>query len=93
MAGSAARRDPVLIKALRAAHSMVETSRDGAPIIQNVPGPRYQRRLVRLAFLSPRIQQAILDGRQPPRLRLEDLVRCAIPASWAEQERWLSKLG
>jgi DNA invertase Pin-like site-specific DNA recombinase len=93
MAGSATRRDPVLIRALRVAHSMVAIGRDGAPTIQNVPGPRYQRRLVRLAFLSPRIQQAILDGHQPPRLRLEDLVRGAIPASWAEQERWLGKLG
>jgi len=92
-AASTARRDPVLIKALRAAHSMVTIGRDGAPVIKDVPGPRYQRRLMRLAFLSPRIQQAIIDGRQPPRLRLEDLVRGQLPASWAQQERWLSKLG
>jgi site-specific DNA recombinase len=93
VASSSARRDPVLIKALRVAHSMVTTGRDGAPLIEDVPDPRYQRRLIRLAFLSPRIQQAILDGRQPPRLRLEDLVRGAIPASWEQQEWWIRTLG
>ena len=92
-AASSARRDPVLIKALRAAHSMVTIGRDGAPVIEDVPGPRYQRRLVRLAFLSPRIQQAIFDGRQPANLRLEDLVRNTMPTSWSQQEQWLSRLG
>jgi site-specific DNA recombinase len=40
-----------------------------------------------LVFLAPDIQRIILEGRQPPTLMLEDLVRGAIPVSWAEQRR------
>jgi len=86
------RRDPVLIRALRAAHAMVEMSRSGAPLIEMVPGPRYQRRLIRLVFLAPDIQRAILAGRQPAGLRLEDLIRNPMPADWAEQQRWIDRL-
>jgi site-specific DNA recombinase len=88
----AGRRDPVLIKALRTAHAMIELTRSGAPIIEAVPGPRYQRRLLRLAFLSPDIQRAILAGRQPAGLRLEDLVRNGMPTDWNEQQRWIEGL-
>lgn len=88
----AGRRDAVLIRALRSAHSMVEMSRGGAPVIEAVPGPRYQRRLLRLAFLSPDIQRAILAGRQPAGLRLEDLVRNDVPTDWNEQQRWIEGL-
>lgn len=85
-------RDPVLIKALRTAHSMLDMTRGGAPVIHDVPGPRYQRRLIRLAFLSPSIQTAILAGRQPAGLRLEDVVRNSIPLDWDEQQRWVERL-
>ncbi len=40
-----------------------------------------------LAFLSPRIQRAILDGTQPVELTLERLVRQTLPLDWADQER------
>jgi len=40
-----------------------------------------------LAFLSPRIQAAILDGSQPPDLSLERIVRTGVPLDWSEQER------
>ena len=86
------RRDAVLVRALRSAYSMVSVSRNGVPIIKAVPGPRYQRRLIRLAFLSPAIQRAILDGRQPAGLRLEDLVRNEIPIDWRAQERFIERL-
>ena len=88
----AGRRDPVLIKALRTAHAMIELTRNGAPIIEAVPSPRYQRRLLRLAFLSPDIQRAILAGRQPAGLRLEDLVRNDVPTDWNEQQSWIEHL-
>ena len=91
-ANPSGRRDPVLIKALRTAHAMIELTRNGAPIIENIPGPRYQRRLLRIAFLSPDIQRAILAGRQPAGLRLEDLVRNEVPADWHEQQRWIERL-
>jgi hypothetical protein len=40
-----------------------------------------------LAFLSPRIQAAILNGSQPPDLSLERIVRTGAPLDWSEQER------
>lgn len=40
-----------------------------------------------LAFLSPAIQAAILDGRQPVELTLERLVRTPIPHDWDAQAR------
>jgi hypothetical protein len=87
-----ARRDPVLIKALRSAHAMLDHDHRGRPLLSKVPGPRYERRLARLAFLSPKIQAAIVEGRQPAGLTLELLVRNPMPICWLEQERWLHKL-
>ena len=88
----AGRRDRVLIKALRSAHTMIELTRNGAPIIETVPGPRYQRRLLRLAFLSPDVQRAIIAGRQPAGLRLEDLIRNEVPVDWNDQQCWIERL-
>ena len=84
-------RDDILIKALRAAHDMVSLTRVGAPIIESVPRPRYLRRLIRLAFLAPDIQDAILAGTQPPELRLADLIRNPIPLDWDTQRRWIQR--
>jgi hypothetical protein len=44
----------------------------------------YVRRILRLALLAPPVVDAILDGRQPPNLRLEDL-RGDLPVDWREQ--------
>ena len=71
---------------------MVAMTRAGVPHIEAVPGECYQRRLLRLAFLSPDIQRAILAGRQPAGLRLEDLIRDAMPTDWNEQQRWIDRL-
>src|SRR5439155_15737877 len=49
---------------------------------------RHIRLLASLAFLSPRIVSAILDGTAPTDLCLTKLAR-ALPWSWAEQERRL----
>lgn len=89
---SQARRDPVLIKALRSAHAILEHDRKGRPFLPEVPACRYQRRLARLAFLSPHIQAAIIEGRQPIGLTLEDLVRNPLPIDWDEQERFIASL-
>jgi hypothetical protein len=51
------------------------------------PADCYERRLLLLAFLAPDIQQAILEGRQPPSLTLERLSRKQIPTAWDEQRR------
>ena len=47
----------------------------------------YIRGQVRLAFIAPDIQQAILAGRQPTGMTLETPVRSDIPLHWTEQRR------
>ncbi|HET6377000.1 MAG TPA: hypothetical protein VFG05_01620 [Methylocella sp.] len=46
--------------------------------------PSYVCRILRLTLLSPEIVEAILDGRQPADLQLEDLLR-PFPVEWREQ--------
>lgn len=85
-------RDPTLIRALRAAHAMLDHDRRGQPLMRKVPGPRYERRLARLAFLSPALQAAIVAGTQPTNLTLEKIVRGQLPISWQDQESWAARL-
>jgi hypothetical protein len=49
---------------------------------------RHIRRLVPLAFLSPRIVEAIANGAAPPHLTVT-LLTSALPHSWAGQENKL----
>ena len=51
---------------------------------------RHVRLLAPLAFLSPRIVAAIIDGTAPANLTVTTLAR-ALPHSWAEQERRLTR--
>lgn len=44
----------------------------------------FVNRLLRLTLLSPDIVEAILDGRQPKGMQLEELSR-AMPSEWKEQ--------
>ena len=85
-------RDPVLIKALRAAHAMLGADHAGLPVLKAAPSSSYPRRLVRLAFLAPDLQRAILAGRQPPGLTLAQLMRTPIPSLWSEQATWFEAL-
>ena len=49
--------------------------------------PNYVRRLTRLAFLAPRIVEAIVAGHQPPELTAKALTeRIELPRLWSEQE-------
>jgi site-specific DNA recombinase len=50
---------------------------------------RHVRLLAPLAFVSPRIVSALLDGTAPADLTLTTLAR-VLPSSWAEQERCLT---
>jgi hypothetical protein len=75
----------VLIKALRAAHTLVRHDAQGFPFLDAVPASPYERRLLRLAFLAPDLQKAILAGRQPPGLTLSQLMTNPIPLSWHAQ--------
>ena len=50
--------------------------------------PNYVRRLVRLAFLAPKIVEAIATGHQPPELTAKVLTEgIELPLLWNEQER------
>jgi hypothetical protein len=66
---------------------MVEKDDSGLPVLNAAPSSPYHRRLVRLAFLAPDIQRAILVGKQPPGLTLEQLTRRRLPLLWSEQRR------
>jgi hypothetical protein len=51
---------------------------------------RYIRRLVGLAFLSPRMVEAILQGRQPIELTATRLTELDLPLDWSEQHKLLA---
>lgn len=79
------RIDKVLVAGLRRAHH--ELRQAGANVMLQKPDWRemsgiadpYTRKLVRLAFLAPDIQQAIMDGHQPVGLTLQALRESDIP--------------
>ncbi len=48
----------------------------------------YVGKLLRLTLLAPDLVEAVLDGRLPKGVRLEDLVR-PLPCGWGEQRRAL----
>jgi hypothetical protein len=48
----------------------------------------YMSRMVRLTLLAPDIVEAILDGRQPAEMQLDDLLE-GFPLEWDGQRRWL----
>ena len=87
------RRDPVLIKGLRRAHQLASglgwSASDGALRQVDVvaPASAYDRKVVRLAFLAPDLQRAILEGRQAPGLTLSRLLDEPISPDWDRQRR------
>lgn len=89
------RIDKVLVAGLRRAHR--ELRQAGVDVMLQKPAWRemsgindpYIRKLVRLAFLAPDIQQAIMDGQQPVGLTLQVLRESDIPSSWDAQRRTL----
>jgi hypothetical protein len=92
-ASPTSRRDPVLIRALRAAHAMLGTDPTGLPTLDAAPASSYRRHLVRLAFLAPDLQRAILAGQQPPGLTLETLLHTPMPILWSDQAAIIESLG
>ena len=65
--------------------------RGGMPTVDSAPTSPYLRRLMRLAFLAPDIQRAILDGRQPRSLNLEALMAMELPLDWSAQRRMVER--
>jgi hypothetical protein len=65
--------------------------RNGRPIGEIAAGTGHAESYIRtrsqLAFLSPEIQGAILEGRQPTNLTLERIIRKPVPLDWVAQAR------
>lgn len=85
------RSDPTQLRALRAAHALVTRDVNLLPQIEAAPASPHQPRLIRLAFLSPDLQQSILDGRRPQGLTLARLIDTDIPLCWDAQERMFGR--
>ena len=88
------RPDETLIRALARAHRWKRLIEEGryrsAAEIAEAEGVTrsFVNRLLRLTLLAPDIVEAILDGRQPKALQLENLTR-ALPSVWDEQRHHL----
>jgi hypothetical protein len=84
------RPDETLIRALARAHRWKRLLEEGtyrsAVEIAEAEGVTrsFVNRLLRLTLLAPDVQEAILDGRQPKGLQLEELTR-TMPIVWGEQ--------
>lgn len=93
---SAPRFDRPLVKAISRARKWSQLLLSGeAPSIGAICrrehiAPRYVRDLLPLAFLSPRIVEAIVEGRQPAELTVIGLTRrTQLPLLWHAQEQTL----
>lgn len=90
------RYDVALIKALAQAHEWRELIERGEvltleQIVERTSHDRsYVRRILKLAFLAPDIQRAILTGRQPKSLTLAALADLDLPLLWQTQRTLLS---
>jgi DNA invertase Pin-like site-specific DNA recombinase len=83
--------DRAMLRALRHAHRWAGMLKSGVALgdiaVRDGASESYVGRIIPLATLSPRIQEAIVTGTQPLELSLETLVRSRPPLDWAEQER------
>jgi predicted nucleic acid-binding Zn ribbon protein len=91
-----AKPDETLIRALARAHRwnrMLEAGkcRSIAKIAEAEKIDRsFVSRLLDLTLLAPDIQEAILEGRQPKGLQLEELTR-AMPGAWRDQLQYVAR--
>src|SRR5207302_2088148 len=87
------RCDPALVKAIARGRAWFEELATGrARSLQELARRdgitrRYIRRLVGLAFLSPQLVEAILQGRQPVALTATRLTELDLPLGWIEQHQ------
>src|SRR5205085_7386924 len=90
------RCDPALIKAIARGRAWFEELATGrARSLQQLAkrdgiSRRYIRRLVGLAFLSPQLVEAILQGRQPVALTATRLTELDLSLDWTEQHKLLA---
>ena len=84
--------DRTMLRALAHAHTWTADLRKGKPLSEIAAATRHSESYIRtraqLAFLSPAIQKAILNGRQPPELTLEKIIRKPMPLDWDVQAQF-----
>jgi site-specific DNA recombinase len=84
----------VLVQSVVRARAWAQSLRDGTyQSVENLAEanclhPKVVRQALRLAFLSPDVTSAILEGRQPPTLSLVQIPKL-LPLVWAEHRRLL----
>lgn len=83
--------DEVLQRTLSEAHRWARALRQGTSLTEIARdtgrSEPYIRTRISLAFLAPKPQARILDGRQPVDLSVLQLIRDGIPMDWAEQAK------
>lgn len=91
VAGREPEPDQTLLRALARAHAWTTDLRKGKLLTEITAATSHSESYIRtqpqLAFLSPAIQQAILEGHQPPALTLERIVRKPVPLDWDRQAK------
>lgn len=87
--------DLAMVRALRRAHQLL-MDRHASPLADPEANAKavgvadsFERRLARLAFLAPDIQEAIVAGRHPAGMTLQSLMHSRVPLSWNEQRALL----
>lgn len=85
--------DRVLVKTLAHSHRWLKMLQEGISIeeiaTRESHSTSYIRTRLPMALLSPRIQAAILDGRQPTELAADMIARQTLPLCWSTQEHLL----
>ena len=88
--------DPVLIRTLAQAHVWAKSLRAGTSLTEITAATGHSEPYIRtripLAFLAPKVQAAILDGRQPADISVARLLRDGIPVDWSEQARLFTQV-
>jgi len=86
-----AKVDKRLLQALRAAHAQL-AEHNALPLATldvlrtaQAPDSSYARRAIQFALLAPDIQEAIVEGRQPPGLTFSQIMDGGVPLAWADQ--------
>ena len=83
--------DPVILRTLTDAHRWMAALKANTPLSEIAHAAGHHDAFIRtrgqLAFLSPKIQVAILEGTFPTELTLRRIMRHPIPLDWQEQAR------
>ncbi len=87
--GAASKIDATLLRSVAKGRAWLTEITDGASLkdIADREGIKstYIARMINLAFLSPKMIDAIVAGKQPAHISTKSLSRLTIPGSWKEQ--------